>query len=437
MPTGSIEYKTIFAVGLDALRADAADERVAIRLVRRYRRGVRVSAHAGRLCARRAALARRVQGSRLPRAAAVASCSALVVLGALLVDVLATASAPRLRAPHQLAVERPRRSPGASPAIIGHALADRRLRPSSASRSASAPRSTSRSTPTARRWCNRLHRAQHPEPRRRAVDRLRHPRPRLPRARPLSLGRVVLAGGADPRAARAADRDHRRARGDPRGAAVDPRGRARARRDAVADDLAQVLPAAIPGIATGVDPRALARDRRDGAADPRRRGDLHHVQPAAGRDGAFTALPIQIFNWISQPQDEFQPLAAAAIVVLLGILLCDERRRDLPPQPLREQVVSERADGADAMSDMTTPNDAGESSGAGRARAPSAADRRSARARRLRRRRRSSSCGASASSTAASRPCRTSRSSCTRTRSRRSSGRRAAASRRSCAASTA
>jgi phosphate transport system permease protein len=35
----------------------------------------------------------------------------------------------------------------------------------------------------------------------------------------------------------------------------------------------------------------------------------------------FTVLPIQIFNWISRPQEEFRVLAAAAIVVLLVILL--------------------------------------------------------------------------------------------------------------------
>ena len=35
----------------------------------------------------------------------------------------------------------------------------------------------------------------------------------------------------------------------------------------------------------------------------------------------FTVLPIQIFNWISRPQEEFQSLAAAGIIVLLGILL--------------------------------------------------------------------------------------------------------------------
>ena len=37
--------------------------------------------------------------------------------------------------------------------------------------------------------------------------------------------------------------------------------------------------------------------------------------------GDFTALPIQIFQWISRPQEEFQLKAAAAIIVLLALLL--------------------------------------------------------------------------------------------------------------------
>jgi phosphate transport system permease protein len=35
----------------------------------------------------------------------------------------------------------------------------------------------------------------------------------------------------------------------------------------------------------------------------------------------FTALPIQIFNWISRPQAGFHINAAAGIVVLLGLML--------------------------------------------------------------------------------------------------------------------
>jgi phosphate transport system permease protein len=36
---------------------------------------------------------------------------------------------------------------------------------------------------------------------------------------------------------------------------------------------------------------------------------------------AFTALPIQIFNWASRPQQDFHALAAAGIIVLLVVLM--------------------------------------------------------------------------------------------------------------------
>ena len=35
----------------------------------------------------------------------------------------------------------------------------------------------------------------------------------------------------------------------------------------------------------------------------------------------FTVLPIQIYNWVSRPQADFQGLAAGGIVVLLLVLL--------------------------------------------------------------------------------------------------------------------
>jgi phosphate transport system permease protein len=34
----------------------------------------------------------------------------------------------------------------------------------------------------------------------------------------------------------------------------------------------------------------------------------------------FTALPIQIYNWVSRPEPEYRHVAAAAILVLLAIL---------------------------------------------------------------------------------------------------------------------
>lgn len=82
----------------------------------------------------------------------------------------------------------------------------------------------------------------------------------------------------------------------------------------------QVLPAAIPGIATG---SILALSRAIGEAAPLTLlGALTFVQfNPSGPLSPFTALPIQIFAWISRPQEEFRMLAAAAIVVLLAILL--------------------------------------------------------------------------------------------------------------------
>lgn len=82
----------------------------------------------------------------------------------------------------------------------------------------------------------------------------------------------------------------------------------------------QVLPASIPGIATGV---ILALSRAIGETAP-----LIVVGAAvfvtsnpSGLGDKFTALPIQIFEWISRPQEEFQLLAAGAILVLLVILI--------------------------------------------------------------------------------------------------------------------
>ena len=82
----------------------------------------------------------------------------------------------------------------------------------------------------------------------------------------------------------------------------------------------QVLPASIPGIATG---SILALSRAIGEAAPLvLLGALTFITfNPEGLDSAFTALPIQIFNWISRPQDEFKVVAAAAIVVLLGLLI--------------------------------------------------------------------------------------------------------------------
>jgi phosphate transport system permease protein len=82
----------------------------------------------------------------------------------------------------------------------------------------------------------------------------------------------------------------------------------------------QVLPASIPGMATG---SILALSRAIGEAAPLLLlGGLTFITfNPTGVDSPFTVLPIQIFNWISQSREEFKVLAAASIVVLLVILL--------------------------------------------------------------------------------------------------------------------
>jgi phosphate transport system permease protein len=81
----------------------------------------------------------------------------------------------------------------------------------------------------------------------------------------------------------------------------------------------QVLPAALPGIATG---SILALSRGIGETAPLIMvGAVTYVAFDPTILGPFTALPIQIYQWVRLPQAEFRSLAAAAIIVLLGILL--------------------------------------------------------------------------------------------------------------------
>ncbi len=81
-----------------------------------------------------------------------------------------------------------------------------------------------------------------------------------------------------------------------------------------------VLPSAIPGILTGT---ILAISRAIGETAPLL------VAGASGfllfktdsLDSNYTVLPMQIYNWTARPQEEFQNLAAAGIIVLLLVLL--------------------------------------------------------------------------------------------------------------------
>jgi phosphate transport system permease protein len=82
----------------------------------------------------------------------------------------------------------------------------------------------------------------------------------------------------------------------------------------------QVLPVAMPGILTGL---ILALSRAIGETAPLITiGAVTFVTFAPDSVWSpFTVLPIQIFNWVSRPQVEFQANAAAGIVVLLVLLL--------------------------------------------------------------------------------------------------------------------
>lgn len=81
-----------------------------------------------------------------------------------------------------------------------------------------------------------------------------------------------------------------------------------------------VLPSALPGILTG---SILALSRAIGETAPLIViGALVFVNylPSGFMDG-FAAIPIQIYNWTIRPQEEFQQLAAAGIMLLLILLI--------------------------------------------------------------------------------------------------------------------
>ena len=81
-----------------------------------------------------------------------------------------------------------------------------------------------------------------------------------------------------------------------------------------------ILPSALPGILTG---SILALSRAIGETAPLIVvGALVFVNylPSGFMDG-FAAIPIQIYNWTIRPQEEFQQLAAAGIILMLILLI--------------------------------------------------------------------------------------------------------------------
>lgn len=86
----------------------------------------------------------------------------------------------------------------------------------------------------------------------------------------------------------------------------------------------QIFPLALPAILTGT---ILALSRAIGeTASLITIGALTYIAflpdlSPKGLQSPFTALPIQVFNWVSRPQEEFQINAAAGIIVLMMVLL--------------------------------------------------------------------------------------------------------------------
>ena len=271
---------------------------------------------------RPAAARRRLESSASRRCLLACLAIAIVTLVVLLVDVLVDGvGSLSLELPHR---RRPRGSipenSGIGPALVGHALADGSSAPRSSSRSGSPPRSTSRSTPTASAGSTASSRStSRTSPRCPRSSTGSSASPSWSAARSasatsliaggLTLGLLVLpvvivAGREAIRAVPPSIREGSMALGATKWQTI----------------WKQVLPAALPGIATGT---ILSLSRAIGETAP-----LIVVGAAAfatsSPSGLFddvTALPIQIFSWISDPRQEYKALAAAGIIVLMAILL--------------------------------------------------------------------------------------------------------------------
>jgi phosphate transport system permease protein len=82
----------------------------------------------------------------------------------------------------------------------------------------------------------------------------------------------------------------------------------------------QVLPAAIPGVATGVI-LAVARALGETAPLLLVGATVFVTFDPQPFEGGYSALPVQIFQYATRPQEDFQTLAAAGIIVMLVVLL--------------------------------------------------------------------------------------------------------------------
>ena len=87
----------------------------------------------------------------------------------------------------------------------------------------------------------------------------------------------------------------------------------------------QTVPAALPGMLTGT---ILAMSRAIGESAPlivvggiAFGTQLPSINPLNSNDTPLFAMPLRIFDWTDRPQQAFLELAAAGIIVLLGVLI--------------------------------------------------------------------------------------------------------------------
>ena len=222
-----------------------ADERDRDPLRAQVPAGVRVSAHGA---VDPAGLAREPgEGRRLPRADLALHGRRLGMLGAAaLRRRRGRLRRAELGLPHELPVARSRRRPGIESALMGTlwlmAVCAALHRPGGG-RDRDLPRGVRGPRPLV----EPLHRGEHPEPRRGPVDRLRHPRPGVPRARAARARPGRARRRAHARPARAARRDHRRrARRSARCRRRSARARWRSARRSGRPSASRCCPAAIP-----------------------------------------------------------------------------------------------------------------------------------------------------------------------------------------------
>ena len=99
-----------------------------------------------------------------------------------------------------------------------------------------------------------------------------------------------------------------------------------------------LLPMALPGALTGI---ILALSRAIGEAAPILvvGVSLYQTYATTGPFDGYMALPTQIYDWISRPQQVFQDSAAAGIVVAMVVLLAGELVRDLASEQVPAALV--------------------------------------------------------------------------------------------------